>query len=211
MICAILPSAGLSRRMGAHKQLLPLAGTTVIGHIVDQLLRSKLDEVYVVVGHEAERIRQALRGRPVCIVANPDYAKSDMLASIRCGLRVLPQACRAILVALGDQPAVTSELIDAMIESFATCGKGIVVPVYKGKRGHPLLVDVRYRDEILTGYDQVGLRGLLRAHMEDIFPLAVPDARPLADMDCPQDYRQGLARLAEQAPHRDVLPGGRAG
>jgi molybdenum cofactor cytidylyltransferase len=199
MICAILPSAGQSRRMGVHKQLLPLAGTTVIGHIVDQLLRSKVDEVHVVVGHEADQIRRALSGRPVRIAVNPDYEQTDMLASIRCGLRTLPEACRAILVALGDQPAITPELIDAMIDSFSTCGKGIVVPVYNGKRGHPLLLDVRYRREILTGCDQVGLRGLLRAHAEDIFSLAVADARALGDMDYPQDYRRELARMAPPA------------
>ena len=196
MIAAIVPAAGQSRRMGVPKQLLPFAGTTVIGHIVDQLLESHVDEVYVVAGHAADEIRRAVSNRPVRIVANPEYERTDMLASIRCGMRALPKACRAIVVARGDQPAITPHLIDAMIESFATSGKGIVVPVHDGKRGHPLLLDARYGQEILAGYDQVGLRGLLAAHADDIFGLAVPTSAILSDMDYPEDYQRELARLA---------------
>ncbi len=73
MIIAVVPAAGQSRRMGVPKQLLPFAGTTVIGHIVDELCRSRIDEVCVVAGHQADRLRQALEARPVRIVANPDY------------------------------------------------------------------------------------------------------------------------------------------
>jgi molybdenum cofactor cytidylyltransferase len=108
MIIAVVPAAGRSRRMGVSKQLLPFAGTTVIGRIVDELRRSRIDEICVVVGHQADRLRQALDGRPVRIVANPDYQRTDMLASIRCGLAAMPADCRAILVALGDQPAITA-------------------------------------------------------------------------------------------------------
>ena len=202
MISAIVPSAGRSRRMGVHKLLLPFAGATVIGHIVDELLRSSLEEVCVVVGHEADRVRRALFGRPVRIVDNPDYQRNEMLASIRCGLGALGAACRAVLVAPGDHPAITAELVDAMIQALSTRGKGIVVPAHNGRRGHPLLFDARYRQEVLTGYDRVGLRGLLAAHADDVFDLAVPDAAPLGDVDSPEDYRRELARLAEQA-----LPG----
>ena len=140
MIVAIVPAAGQSRRMGVNKQLLPFAGTTVIGHIVDELLRSRVEEVRVVAGHEVDRLRQELSSRKVGIIVNPDYARSDMLASVRCGLAELPAGCRAVLVALGDQPAIRAELIDAMLDRFSAAGRGIVVPVYEGKRGHPLLL-----------------------------------------------------------------------
>jgi molybdenum cofactor cytidylyltransferase len=198
MIAAIVPAAGQSRRMGVPKQLLPFAGTTVLGHIVDQLLESNVDEVYVVTGHAADEIRRALTNRPVRIVANPEYERTEMLASIRCGIRALPKACRAILVALGDQPAITTRLVDALIATFASSGKGIVAPVHEGKRGHPLLLDARYGGEILAGYDHVGLRGLLIAHADDIFGLAVPTSAVLSDMDFPEDYQRELARLAEE-------------
>jgi molybdenum cofactor cytidylyltransferase len=200
VIIAIVPAAGQSRRMGVPKQLLPFAGTTVIGHIVDELKRSRIDEVCVVVGHQADRLRAALEGRSVRVVVNPDYERSDMLGSIRSGLAAMPAACRVVLVALGDQPAITAELVDAMIDCFLTGGRGIIVPVHAGRRGHPLLLAGRYRGEILTGCDQVGLRGLLAAHADDVFELPVSTSAVLSDMDYPEDYQRELARLRPAEP-----------
>jgi molybdenum cofactor cytidylyltransferase len=108
MIRAILPAAGQSRRMGVQKHLLPFGASTVIEHIVDELLRAGVDEIHVVVGHQADRIAAALSGRPVQIVSNPDFEKTEMLSSVRCGLQALPSDCAAILVAPGDQPAITA-------------------------------------------------------------------------------------------------------
>jgi molybdenum cofactor cytidylyltransferase len=191
MICAVVLAAGLSRRMGVQKLLLPFGGKTVIAHIVDQLLASTVDEIHVVVGHQAEHISEELSSRMVSIVKNPNY-KSGMLSSVRCGLQNLPEKCRTVLVVLGDQPSVTSKLIDQMIRTFATTEKNILVPLYKGRRGHPILFSSLYRDEILTHYDDVGIRGLLHRHSDDIFELTVSTASVLCDMDYPEDYRREL-------------------
>lgn len=196
MICAIVLAAGESRRMGVQKLLLPFGSTTVIGHIVDQLLRSVVDQVIVVVGHEPNRMTEELADRPVEIVTNPNY-KTGMLSSVRCGLRVLPQQAEAVLVALGDQPAISSELVHEMVEAFRTTDKSILVPVYAGRRGHPLLFAKHYRDEILTSFDDVGLRGLLRAHPDDVFELKVSTPTVLSDMDCPEDYLRELDSLQQ--------------
>jgi molybdenum cofactor cytidylyltransferase len=191
MICAVVLAAGLSSRMGAQKLLLPFGGKTVIVHIVDQILSSKVDEVYAVVGHEPERISAELSGRAVSIVNNPDY-QSGMLSSVRCGLRSLPEKCRTVMVVLGDQPSIISRLIDQMLESYAVTNKNILVPLHKGKRGHPLLFSSLYSDEILTHYDNIGLRGLLHNHSSDVFELQVSTSSVLCDMDYPEDYRREL-------------------
>jgi len=196
MICAIVLAAGESRRMGVQKLLLPFGSTTVIGHIVDQLVASAVEQVIVVVGHEADRIVEELADRPVEIVTNPDH-KTGMLSSVRCGLRVVPQQADAVMVALGDQPAITSGLVDEMVEAFRTTGKRILVPVYQGRRGHPLLFAKHYRDEILTDFDDVGLRGLLRAHPDDVFELNVANPAVLSDIDRPEDYQRELDSLDE--------------
>jgi molybdenum cofactor cytidylyltransferase len=196
VICAVVLAAGLSSRMGVQKLLLPFGGKRVVGHIVDQLLASTIDEVHIVVGHQAEQIIAELSGRAVSIVNNPDY-ESGMLSSVRCGLKSLPEKCRAVMVVLGDQPSITTELIDQMLKSFAATEKDILIPLYKGKRGHPILFSLKYRDEIMTHYDDVGLRGLMHKHSEDMFELEVPTASVLCDMDYPQDYRRELG-LNEQ-------------
>ncbi len=202
MICAIVLAAGRSRRMGVQKLLLPFGGKTVIAHIVDQLLASHVDEVHVVVGCQGKRISQELSGRPVSIVNNSNY-KSGMLSSVRCGLSDLPQQCQAVLVALGDQPSITSKLIDQMLQSFATTEERILVPLYQSKRGHPILFCEVYRNEILTQYDNVGLRGLLYAHPKDLFELTVTTSGVLSDMDYPEDYRREVALIEKKHPREN--------
>jgi len=205
MICAIVLAAGLSRRMGAQKVLLPFGGKTVIAHIVDQLLGSRIDKVYMVTGHQAERISGELSDRAVSIVNNPDY-ESGMLSSVRCGLRALPEQCKGVLVVLGDQPSITSKLIDRMLQSFETIEKRILVPFYNGRRGHPILFSGLYREEILTHYDDVGLRGLLHAHPDEVFELTVSNSSVLSDMDYPQDYQREIASMKDNAVEQTDPP-----
>jgi len=193
MICAIVLAAGQSKRMGAQKLLLPFGGKTVISHIVDQLIKSSVDEVYVVIGSQGELIISELSGRSVSIVNNPNF-KSGMLSSVRCGLRAINKQCKTVLVALGDQPSVTTKLIGQMLQSFASTEKQILVPLYDDKRGHPIIFSSVYRDDILTRYDDIGLRGLLYAHEEDIYELSVQIPGVLSDMDYPQDYQRELER-----------------
>lgn len=187
--------------MGCQKLLLPFGSTTVITHIVDQLLRSLIDAVLVVVGHEGNRITEELSGRPASVVTNPNY-RSGMLSSVRCGLHALPKQCQAVMVVLGDQPAITPELVDELVQSFTTTDKGILVPLYRGKPGHPIMFSKRYRNEILTHYDDAGLRGLPRAHPDDVFHLTVRTPAVLSDMDYPEDYRRELTSSEEEGASR---------
>lgn len=194
MICVIVPAAGLSNRMGTQKLLLPFGGETVITHIVEQILVSAVDQVYVVLGHQKELVSRELSSLPVRIVHNPDY-KTGMLSSIRSGLRALPEQCQSVLVALGDQPSITTALINRIIRSFAETEKNILVPLYNNKRGHPILFSASYRREILSSFDDIGLRGLLQAHDDDVFEMPVEDPSVLSDMDYPEDFRRELEKF----------------
>jgi molybdenum cofactor cytidylyltransferase len=197
MICAVVLAAGCSSRMGSQKLLLPFGSKTVITHIVDQILAASIDQVYVVVGHQQKKIERELSERPVYIVDNPNY-ESGMLSSVRCGLHAVDKKYQAVLVALGDQPSITTALVDQMIHSFDATEKQILVPLYQGRRGHPILFSIIFREEILTNFDDVGLRGLLQSHSDDIFEMNVSSPVVLSDMDCPADYQRELARLEEQ-------------
>jgi len=190
--------------MGVQKLLLPFGGTTVVGHIVSELNRSVVDTVIVVVGHDGDRVAEELSGRSVSIATNPNY-KAGMLSSVRCGLDALPKQCDAVMVALGDQPAISAGLVDEMVQSFGSTDKGILVPLYRGKRGHPILFSVGYRDEVLERYDDVGLRGLLRTHPDDVYELDVPTSAVLSDMDYPEDYQRERAGLGKDSQESDTL------
>src|SRR3954468_4256494 len=145
MICAIILAAGKSLRMGTQKLLLPFANQTVIGHVADQVIKSHIRQVLVVAAEKSEEIAAALKGKRLSIVINPDF-QGDMLSSVRCGLRALP-GCEAVMVLLGDQPAIRSEFVGEMIRVFETTNAGIIVPTYRGKRGRPILFSSEYCDE----------------------------------------------------------------
>jgi molybdenum cofactor cytidylyltransferase len=199
MICAIVLAAGRSKRMGAQKLLLPFAGKTVIEHIVDQVSAAEsIGNVVVVTGADGDTVSAALRSRQVVIVRNPEF-DSEMLESVRCGLSALPAACDAILVVLGDQPAIRREWIEALSGVYREHdGKKIVVPAHHGHRGHPMLIPVRFRHELLTDHNDTGIRGLLDAHAGDVIRVPWKDGDVLADMDYPEDYRRELARIREK-------------
>jgi molybdenum cofactor cytidylyltransferase len=193
MISAIVLAAGRSRRMGTQKLLLPFQGTTLIGRVVDELSRSPLDQILVVVGRDGEHIAKAIPGPRVQFVTNPND-EAEMLSSVRCGLQALPAEASAVLVALGDQPGVTANVVRELVSAFHARKRGIVVPTHNGRRGHPLLFAAHYRHEILTKYEGCGLRGLLDAHPDDIFELEVASTGVLDDVDIPEDYQ----RVAER-------------
>src|SRR5262245_20131192 len=192
MICAIILAAGKSLRMGTQKLLLPFADQTVIAHVADQVIKSPIRQVLVVTAEQSEQIETALKGKRLSIVINPDF-EGDMLSSIRCGLRALP-ACEAVMILLGDQPAIRSELVGEMIRIYETSNASIIVPTYRGKRGHPILFSSRYCDEVQKKFEGSGLRGLLSAHPEQVHEMKVDDEGVLADMDNPADYARETER-----------------
>ncbi len=195
MIGAIVLAAGQSRRMGTQKLLLSFAGQTVIGHVIDQLSAAAIANIFVVVSSDGSAIAQVLSGRPVKLVENPE-PDSEMLSSVRCGLRALPSDCEAALIAVGDQPAITSSLVRKVVDAYQSSGRGIVVPVAGGKRGHPTILAARYFGEIVQGFDGVGLRGLLLAHSDDVQEVETDDPALLADIDLPEDYLRAVQASA---------------
>ena len=197
MICALVLAAGQSRRMGTQKLLLPLEGQPMIVHVVDELLRSPVDQIFVVIGEEGKQISEAIAGRRVHVVTNA-HAEGEMLSSVRCGLIAIPDECAGVLVALGDQPSITADVVERLVRALRTTGRGIVVPTYRGQRGHPLLLAMHYRNEILTRYENVGLHGLLQAHPEDVLGVEVAAPGILEDMDVPEDYRRTIGRFSNR-------------
>lgn len=189
MIAAVLLAAGESVRMGQSKPLLPFGNTTLVEHLVEELLVSEVDRVYVVLGHEAERVQAVLNAHPVHAVVNADY-RQGMLSSVRCGLRALPRETGAVLVAPVDQPGLTRALINALLNAYRVSHKDIAVPIHQGRRGHPLIFSAGYIPEILTDYGDTGLRGLLSRHANALLEFPLDDPAVLDDTDTPEAYRR---------------------
>ncbi|MBE3130521.1 MAG: nucleotidyltransferase family protein [Acidobacteria bacterium] len=187
MIWAVILAAGESRRMGTQKLLLPFGETTVVGAVVGTALTSRVDRVLVVLGADKDDVREELEPLGIDFAVNDNFAEG-MLSSVQTGLRALPADAEAAVVMLGDQPFLPARVVDAVVAAFRRSGMGIVVPVHRGRRGHPVLVGLKYRDEVLSLDPADGLRRLMHAHAEDIFEAEVEDANILRDMDVPEDY-----------------------
>ena len=188
MISAIVLAAGESRRMGQQKVLLPFGSSTILGEILDAIEGSCVAECIVVTGHNPEPVEEFLAHRNAFPVHNPGYVEGGMLSSIRTGLRGVSEDATGVMLFLGDQPQVSTQLIEAVAGHFAPDTGEIIVPTFQGRRGHPLLFDAAYRDLVLREFDDVGLRGLLRQHPDKVRELPWEDEGVLIDLDTPEDY-----------------------
>lgn len=191
MIWAVILAAGESRRMGRQKLLLPFGDTTVIGAVVRTALDSRVDRAVVVLGADRDAVRRETAPRGVAFAVNEDYRRG-MLTSVQAGFRALPEDAEAAVLLLGDQPFLAPATVDAVIEAYQGTRRGIVIPVFRGRRGHPLLVGLEFRDEVLALDPAEGLRALVRAHPGDVREALVPDPNILRDLDTPEDYRDGV-------------------
>jgi molybdenum cofactor cytidylyltransferase len=198
MISGILLAAGESRRMQpAFKPLLKWGRRTVIGECVEQMRRSQLADIFVVLGHREAEIRSRLAGTGVQYAINEEYQRG-MLSSIKTGMAMLGPNAGGVLIHLVDQPMVSAAVMDQLIEAFATSGKGIVLPVYQGKHGHPILIGAKYFEDVMqldeTSAD--GLRAFIAAHRSDCQEAPVETSAVIEDIDLPEDY-QRLSRQVE--------------
>jgi molybdenum cofactor cytidylyltransferase len=192
MITAIVLAAGKSERMGRPKMLLPFGRKTLIETVLAGVRRSRIDDVIVVLGAHREAIEPVISKFAFRTVFNKDF-EAGMLSSVLWGLREVPAAAQAFLVVLGDHPSPPASVIDRLIAAHERTGKGIVLPVYRGRRGHPSLIDTRYREEVTALDPSIGLRQLLRDHPDDVLEVSVRTPAVLSDIDSPEDYRLASA------------------
>lgn len=196
MIWAMILAAGESTRMGKPKLLLPFENETIIETIIHQVIPSKADKILIVLGSGWERIEEKIKKFSIKTTVNPNF-KKGMLSSVQWGFKALPENTRAVLVLLGDQPAISTAIIDKIIDAYQTTKKGIVLPVYKKERGHPVLIDLKYKGEVESLSHKIGLRGLVYSHPEDIMEVKVKTASVLRDIDYLEDYQKELAKNKE--------------
>ncbi len=193
MIWAMILAAGESKRMGKPKLLLPFGEKTMIETIVETVVSSKVEQTLVILGSDREKTEEKIKNFPVKIVYNRDF-RSGMLSSVQCGFKSLPAETRAVLVVLGDQPKISTNVINKLIDAYKSSGKGIVLPVYKKERGHPVLIDVKYGEEVENLSPEVGLRGTVYNHPEDILEVDVETLSIFQDIDSESDYKRELEK-----------------
>ena len=188
-ISALLLAAGESKRMGRQKLLLPFGTSTIIEQTIDNLLNSRVDEIIVVVGYRAEELVTKIGRKPLKIAVNPHY-QQGMSASIIAGLNLIDNNAKAVMIALADQPGISSKIIDKLIEEFRQDNKGIAIPVYQGNRGHPVIFPIKYKSALLKLTGDVGGRGIIEKHRDDILEIPVDSKDINVDIDALSDYER---------------------
>jgi len=194
MLSAIVLAAGMSTRMGQNKLLLDFRDKPLIVHAVDTLLASEINEVIVVLGNEAEKVQEKVRGRPVRLVENPDF-REGLSTSVRAGVNATSRQANGIMVYLADQPLLEPADVNRILRAFTRAkdvGKSIVVPFFDGKRGNPVLLDSSYREAILGVVGDVGCKGVIKRYPDQVFVVEMENDHVIRDMDTIEEYEAVL-------------------
>ena len=180
---AIVLAAGLATRMGGSKLLEPVGGKALVRLATEAATRSSASPVVVVTGNGADKVKDALEGLSVRLVNNPDFA-IGLSASLKCGLKALPEDCDGAVILLADMPGVTAALVDKLIAAFDPSeDRAICVATRKGKRGNPVLWARRFFPEILAIEGDVGAKHMLAQYGESVCEVEAADDGPLIDID----------------------------
>lgn len=182
-VAALILAAGASTRAGNTNKLLhPFGQTTMLGAVVDAVLKSKAVHVLAVTGHESARVSELLRDHKIPAVYCEDY-KKGMAHSLAKGLSAL-QDYSAVLVCLGDMPDVQTSTLNRLLDTACARGcEGLTVPVFDGRRGNPVVVGVEFYEMLMQHQGDSGARFLMQSYPEKVFEVAVDDAGVLQDYD----------------------------
>ena len=194
MISAVILAAGESKRMGKqNKLLLPVAGEALLVKLIKSVCDSDVGQVIVVIGHEAEKIRRKLNNFPLSFVYNPNFSEG-MTTSIKSGVKEVSPDCDGYMICLADMPFINTSEINKLIHAYAQNrikkNRLIVIPVYQGHRGNPVLFSTEFREDILEHKMEYGCKGVIMKNFESVKEIEMDDDSMLLDVDTLEDYQR---------------------
>jgi molybdenum cofactor cytidylyltransferase len=193
-VAGIVLAAGTSTRMGRNKLFMELEGDTLVRRTVDRVAKAGLDPLIVVLGHEADRVREALDGVRFQPVVNPDYERG-VNSSLRAGMHAASEsAARAAVVVLADMPFVTTEMIATLVETYRRSDAPLVISEYDGVNAPPMLYDRSLFPELAASEGQGCGKHVVKRHRHEAAAVSWP-AEALTDLDAPEDYERVKASL----------------
>jgi molybdenum cofactor cytidylyltransferase len=184
-VTAIILAAGSSSRMGRPKLDLIVHGAPILRRVVLAALASRCADVVVVLGAYADRYSPLLQDLPVRVVLNPDPTEG-MGSSIRHAMAMVMPDTAAVVVLLGDQPLISSDAIDRVVDAVLAVDGRIVASAYRGTVGPPVAFPSARFDELRALTSDRGARTIIDRHPEEVVALPLDDGLAL-DVDTPTD------------------------
>ena len=186
-VAAVILAAGMASRMGGAKQLLRLGEHTVLEHVLENVRTSGVGDIVLVLGHAAETIRKSIDAKNLNIVVNDAY-REGMGSSLQTGVSALPAEIDAAFIVLADQPFVQPGTLRLLMDRYRESNAQIVIPMYKGFRGNPVLLDRSVFPEVMALTGDIGCRAIFGDHLQGIVKVAVEDLGILLDVDSQEDF-----------------------
>ena len=185
----ILLAAGSSSRLGKPKQLINYQGKTLIQYSIEAALHSAADDLVVVLGSNSELIQRGISSKEVPVLVHAHW-EEGMSSSMQCGLRYLIETRQVeqVILMLCDQPYVTQDLLDELMNGKKASGKGIVACSYAGTLGVPALFDQFYFPELLELKGSEGAKKVILNHQADTFLVDFPLGA--VDLDTEEDVQK---------------------
>jgi molybdenum cofactor cytidylyltransferase len=197
MISALVLAAGQASRMGQPKQLLPIAGTSLVRRAVETALGSPVGEVVVVVGRSADEVEHELQGLAARVVRNDRFAEG-MSTSLRAGVGALAPHSEAVIVLLADQVLLSTDVVASIVTRYQASRAPLVIPVYGGQRGNPVLFASHLYTELLTVEGDAGARSVVAKHLGDAELVTFDDSKLQMDVDTWDEYQAAKAAVEDR-------------
>jgi len=192
-ISGIVLASGEGKRIGRIKQLLPWKNSTILGTIIDTLKNTNIDKIYIVLGHEKEKILENIKPHlteKFEVIFNENY-KKGMLTSIQEAVKKISDDYYGFIVFLGDQPFINKETVNKFIDRVRLKDYPIVVSCYKGERGHPTFISLEFKEKVLSlNPEKEGLREIIydARNKNLVFDFETDDEDVIKDIDTFEDY-----------------------
>jgi molybdenum cofactor cytidylyltransferase len=193
MLAAVILSGGASSRMGSPKALLAYQGRPFIEHLLAITVQPKISVRRVVLGAHAEPIAKTIALAADEIVINADWEKGQ-LSSIQAAIRSLPTGTDGLLLCLIDHPLISGALVNELIEQFYAERDKIVLPVYQGRRGHPVIFPVALYEELLQAPLEKGARAVVWAHAADVLEVPTNEEGCVLNLNDPETLHRATGR-----------------